>query len=525
MKKRILNKAAALLLILVLLCCRGTPAAKGAALDAGAADTSMHSSEKNIPETGEKEPSKELSSEEIENNGGFFIRVGNKIYFRRYGHHTLESSALFGQFLETSHSGEDTEKVSAMLAYDMETGQVTEVFEDAGYGRLFAGDGGFYCKRAGDGYGNIAYWISYDGSKSVDLGQAVPVGISIPASNPDKQAAFLALQAQDPDHYGELFILREGRETARAVPGEDEFLEFCGMTGEYAVYLLSDTKNNTNRLYSLSGKSGEAVCLGEMPIGKNQFYGPYLETEQFLADEKGVYLVASYYQGTGHFLTFSLAVSAVPGTADSLKLLASRGLATEEAEDENVNKANEGDAEEENVNKASEGDAEDENVNKANEGDAGDGNESEASEGDAEDENESDASEGDGELSPPILFLTAPGEADIVPGPAGTAGLSETAYGDLVYYDSPYSALELIPDYIPHEEWDSPEKKFLQTAEVVGDAVYLIAARAERNEEADIGWRMAYQLKELEWLRVPIAAGFPNSGKKGEITPLTQESY
>ena len=482
MKKRILNKAAALLFSLVLLCFLGTPAARGAASDAGAADTSVHSSEKNTPETGENEP----SSEEIENNGGFFIRVGNKIYFRRYGHHTLESNALFGQFLENSYSGEDTENISAMLAYDMETGQVTEVFEDAGYGRLFAGDGGFYCKRAGDGYGNIAYWISYDGSKSVDLGQAVPVGISMPAADPDKQAAFLALQAQDPDHFGELFILHEGRETARAVPGEDEFLEFCGMTGEYAVYLLSDTKTNTNHLYSLSGKSGEAVCLGEMPIGKNQFYGPYLETEQFLADEKGVYLVASYYQGTGHFLTFSLAVSAVPGTADSLKLLASRGLATEEAEDENVNKANEGDA---------------------------------------ADENESNASERDGELSPPILFLTAPGEADIVPGPAGTAGLSETVYGDLVYYDSPYSALELIPDFIPHKEWGSPEKKFLQTAEVVGDAVYLIAARAERNEEADVGWRMAYKLKELEWLRVPIAAGFPNSGKEGEITSLTQEYY
>ena len=152
MKKRILNKAAALLFSLVLLCFLGTPAARGAASDAGAADTSVHSSEKNTPETGENEP----SSEEIENNGGFFIRVGNKIYFRRYGHHTLESNALFGQFLENSYSGEDTENISAMLAYDMETGQVTEVFEDAGYGRLFAGDGGFYCKRAGDEYGNIA---------------------------------------------------------------------------------------------------------------------------------------------------------------------------------------------------------------------------------------------------------------------------------------------------------------------------------------------------------------------------------
>lgn len=517
MKKRILKKGAALLLTLVLLCSHGTPAAKGETFDAEGEGGKSKSTESGSP----GEENKSYSSEEIENNGGFFVRVGNKIYFRRYGQQTLESSALFGQFLEYSQPGENAEKSSAMLAYDIETGEVTEIFEDSGYGRLFAGDGGFYCKRTGDGYGNTAYWISYDGSQSVDLALAMPVGIGIQTADPgqgeseeiaavtsenttdkneaapahssasisetdsenpenisskiqgNENAAFLALQDQNLDHFGELFILREGRETARTVPGEDESLEFCGMTGEYAIYLLCDTKNKTNHLYSLSGKSGEAVCLGEMPIDKEQFYDSNLEAGQFLSDEKGVYLVASCYQGTGHFLTYSLAVSAVPGTADSLKLLASRGFSSEESENEN----------------------------------------------------ESDSSEGEGELSPPILFLTAPGEADVVPGPAGTAGLSEIAYGDLVYYDSPFSALELLPDYISEEEWRSPERKFLQTAEVIGDAVYLIAAHAVRNEEEDIGWRMSYKLKGLDWLRVPIAAGFPDSGEEGETTLLTQESY
>ncbi|MDO5132979.1 MAG: hypothetical protein Q4D81_08350 [Eubacteriales bacterium] len=486
MKKKICMRAAALVLSLALLCGCGISAGAqekaAATAEEKAASGEQEAASAGIQETvpaGEKDittgateetavgtqeetavgtqgntsAAEELSAEKIENNGGYFVRVGNKVYFRKYGQQAVENSALFGNFLEYSQSV----GMSKIVAYDPESGEVTEVFEDAGYGRLFAGDGGFYCKRAGDGYGDIAYWISLDGTQSVELGQAAPLGISAEAPetlSSAEDASFVTMRDQDPDHAGDLFILHGGEETARAVRGAEESLEFCGMSGEYAIYLNCDTEKNVNYLYSLSGKSGEAVCLGEMPISKEESFYPYLEAEQFLSDEKGVYVVASNYQGTGHFLAYSLAVSAVPGTADSLKLIGSTNL------------------------------------------------------------------------TPPILFLTAPGEAEIVSCPAGTAGLSEGAYGDLVYYDSPHSAVKLIPDYIPEGEWEASDRRFLQTAEVIGDAVYIIVADTARNEAEDIGWRMSYQLKELSWLRVPLPEETGDGGGTGaEPELLTQELF
>lgn len=525
------------------------------ALSEGAAEDASAASQ----ESAAAFASGEVTSEKYGNNGGFFVRVDHKVYFRKYGQQVLENSALFSRFLDYSQPGGS----SAMLAYDLETGEVTEVFQDPGYGRLFAGDGGFYCKKAGEGYGDIAYWVSFDGTKTVDIGQAVPLGIteeiltdapemqagtghtSLPSDVLDvkEDAAFLTLQDQDPDHAGDIFILHGGAETARAVRGADESLEYCGMTGEYTVYLACDMKKNTNCLYSLSGKTGESVCLGEMPAAKENYPYPYLEAEQFLSDEKGVYIVAANYQGTGHFMEYCLAVSAVPGTADSLQLIAGKGFdpggETEKEKEEGVPETKAEDTGENSGMQEGEDSASQEEVNSVTQ--QGKNVERQKAEDIVTQEEESSATQegNNGEegkessyenvdLNPLILFLTAPGKAEVVPGHAGTAGLSEGIYGDLAYYDSPYSALLLIPDFITKEQGslsDNTDKKDLLDAEVIGDAVYVITAKSARNAAEDIGWRMAYELKELQWLRVPLSLGMPGSTDPAESSLLAQESY
>ena len=39
---------------------------------------------------------------EVENNGGFFVRVGDTVYFREYGQDVLPETALFGEFITTA---------------------------------------------------------------------------------------------------------------------------------------------------------------------------------------------------------------------------------------------------------------------------------------------------------------------------------------------------------------------------------------------------------------------------------------
>ena len=89
-----------------------------------------------------------------------------------------------------------------MMAYDPSTGELEELFRDPGYGKIFAGEGGFYCRRKEGSYGDIAYWVAADGEGTIELGQAEPLGISRTQGE-----TFVTLRDQDPDHAGDLVIV------------------------------------------------------------------------------------------------------------------------------------------------------------------------------------------------------------------------------------------------------------------------------------------------------------------------------
>lgn len=113
----------------------------------------------------------------------------------------------------------------------------------------------------------------------------------------------------------------------------------------------------------------------------------------------------------------------------------------------------------------------------------------------------SEGADPNGEV-PPILV--SDGEVMLVPGKAGEVTLSWETYGDLDYIDSPYSALRLVPNFIPDNPYAEEGGLMVQTAQKVGENVYLMVADAEHDPEGDIGWRWAYRLKEMYYLRVPV---------------------
>ena len=51
----------------------------------------------------------------------------------------------------------------------------------------------------------------------------------------------------------------------------------------------------------------------------------------------------------------------------------------------------------------------------------------------------------------------------------------------------------------------------IQAGAVLGDAAYLIVADAQRSPSGDVGWRWAYDLLELYYLRVPLDTGRPET--------------
>ncbi|MBO4913634.1 MAG: hypothetical protein J5449_00365, partial [Oscillospiraceae bacterium] len=103
----------------------------------------------------------------------------------------------------------------------------------------------------------------------------------------------------------------------------------------------------------------------------------------------------------------------------------------------------------------------------------------------------------------PKLYIGANGEvrrAEYAPGSLEVAGMG----GDLVCYDESGEPKTIVATLLP-ESYYSDNRLVCQTAEPLGGAAYLIVAEAIRDEENDIGWRMAYRPGELHYIRVPLS--------------------
>ncbi|MBR5381946.1 MAG: hypothetical protein IK136_04930, partial [Oscillospiraceae bacterium] len=126
------------------------------------------------PESPAPSPEPVSETPEIENSGGFFVRVGDEVYFRKYGPDALAKTALFARFTETyAATGEPSE----IVAYDLNTGRLRTVFTDTGCGPLWYADGGFWLQETEGGELSIA-WVSLDGKQERWYPEDTLLGVS-----------------------------------------------------------------------------------------------------------------------------------------------------------------------------------------------------------------------------------------------------------------------------------------------------------------------------------------------------------
>ena len=381
---------------------------------------------------------------EIENNGGHFVRVGDRVYFRQYGKGTLDSPHVNGKFLNAG-TGEGSSKITY---YDASEQSVRAAFEDDGAGELYATPDGFWLERAADGpYYTDAYLVTPEGEELVSLGGKDILGIS-------EDGRFLAVR--DLDTAGDLCIVgvpasdeeEEPQIVTRATPEEMESLEYCGMYGEYMIFLACDLESKVNTLFSLSGVSGELTCLGEIevPYAEGGYFNPALLTQQFLSDEKGIYLTAACFKGRAAALCSYVCVGAVPGEENSAYVIT--------------------------------------------------------------DITQADPDLPSDLIEVPTLDLFEPGEPEIVNAKRGTLALSKDYCGDLVYIDSPYSAWVLRKDYVKeYDYWDEDSPiEIIQDMSVIDDTAYVIRATVMRTPDED-DWYPHYALLSMAWERVPFGQG------------------
>lgn len=299
MKKKI-RTACLLLVFLLLTSCGSTESAE----KSGAASDNAPSVEKSAPATAPTPG--DLS--DVENNGGHYVRVGGKVYFRKYGAKALENLAMFGEFTDGGHV---TGYESEIVAYDPQTGETETAFTDTGYGGLYVGDGGFYLQERING-ADYVVWYSADGKDCETVGEGTLLGFT--------DGGLLAIEQSAGD--GSAFSLYRDKKQAGYFISEFPLI-FAGLSDEGLFLIRVEYETETDEgaeavrtLWQLPPDSeGTLLRLGTFPDADVMCS---TEPEQLVSSGLQIGLVVGYYAGSGHFLNDFVVVTAAPGIEDSL---------------------------------------------------------------------------------------------------------------------------------------------------------------------------------------------------------------
>ncbi len=379
-----------------------------------------------------------LAADDIENNGGHFLRVGDLVFFRDVREGLKGRTALWGSFLSMPELGQG----ASVCYYDLRTGETGTAFTDNGYGPLWYQGGRIWSAEQVPSDGNYTVqnlhscWPDGSGLRAFTRESFVSVsGVS------EKNLLLAATEYRDGK--GSCQIYGDGEyPVASYEPQDGEYIVHSGFSGEDLI-VVTCPEMGKYEVLQLCSDTGDIVRLGFLPSDEEREYCAPDIVQTYTEDGK-IWLGIGWFAGTGHFLNLYDVVRMTSRKADSLE--------TVPLEDQSFNIDEHGET--------------------------------------------------------PRFFLNGADELLLsAHDPDGEVFLSEFSWGDLIYQDSPYSAILLEEGFIPESgSMGHAEKnaKILQTAEIAGDSAWIITAEASRAPEEDIGWREAYAADKMTWQRIKV---------------------
>ena len=243
-----------------------------------------------------------LKTEDVENNGGDFVRVGNLVFFHDYSTAPEDISGLHGNFLYDM----DLRMGAHICCYDRRTGKTSVLYEDACYGPLNYVNGMFYATTAfgtdkDDEYdiGIYRFWPDGCGGERFTQGSFAYVD----AVSPTGKSLFLhQYRGNSSENFTNQGLFTDGSIYGQALDfSSDESLIFTGYDGEAPILVIYDGKEEKTRVARMDGESGKLKILGYIPESEADSWG-YPNIEQMMREGDALYLGAAWYAGTAHIL-------------------------------------------------------------------------------------------------------------------------------------------------------------------------------------------------------------------------------
>lgn len=237
---------------------------------------------------------------------GFFVKYGDKIYYRRPGADAMKETALFGNFLSESLG------TSEIFSYDIKTGEHSKENSSLGCGPMAVCDGSLYVSEYD--YPND---IEVECVCSINLDEYDYVfecgdrlcGIS------DNGKWVISKE----DIYGDerkLFCLYYSDGSVIESIESSNPLTYIGAAGDWLIY--EERRDDQYFLWRCSMETGELLRLGEIPVFEEPPLSYPGEPEGFAYENGKIAVIFSAYEGTGHFYAGSNLVTADVNKKDSL---------------------------------------------------------------------------------------------------------------------------------------------------------------------------------------------------------------
>lgn len=246
-------------------------------------------------QTTETESKETVPAEKISNNGGYFVGVEDKVYYREYGPYSLNGIALYGEFLGGESYGGST--IKCLEPGKAEPSVIAE--SDDGYGKLYYHRGFLYSQRLENYENSVIYRINLENGDWENLCTGTLLGGS-------EDGRYLAI-SEYVDGRNFLKILDGGIACKNEYSALSGYFNYVGSHEDKVFFLLfSDTEEDVYLMQY--DYDGNLVNLAKMPKDETG-YATYLEARNLFVENGKLHFTWEFYEGTGHFLNAVFEVS------------------------------------------------------------------------------------------------------------------------------------------------------------------------------------------------------------------------
>ena len=243
------------------------------------------------------EPEEEVEQVKVENNGGFFVEVEDKIYYRAYDSGSFNSNILGNTGFVNGSDGHSSNKIMSVSKKDPAGTPETVIENDNGYGPMYVYGGYIYSTQVDSEFNDSVYRVSLKTKKA----EKVADGFILGASPDGKTMLVESYDFSSTQLKTVVAFYQNGKKISeKDMSFASISVNYIAMNDDSAFFFLHDDSDQTSAVVQLT-TDGKYIILAEIaPYGDGEAAVPSIKNATVNGDE--VSFTLELLAGSGMFV-------------------------------------------------------------------------------------------------------------------------------------------------------------------------------------------------------------------------------